>query len=83
MFSTLPIGATKESSCLNFTKIKGDNEFVMRTRAKLGIKAAGARIMENSEGYALREAQNSYSRFFAPEKRTLRQKNAYFGDVSQ
>ncbi len=60
----------------------GDNEFVMRTKAKLGIKAIGRRIMENSEGYELREAQNSYSRLFAPEKLMLRQKNAYLWNAS-
>ena len=60
----------------------GDEEFVMGTKAKLGIKAIGRRKMENREGYELRESQNSYSRLFAPEKRTLRQENAYLWDVS-
>jgi hypothetical protein len=60
----------------------GDNEFVRRTKAKLGIKAMGRRIMENSEGHELRDAQNSYNRLFAPEKRTLRQKNTYLWNVS-
>ena len=59
----------------------GDEGFVMGTKAKLGIKAIGRRIIENSAGYELREGQNSYNRLFAPEKRTLRQKNAYLWNV--
>ncbi len=61
----------------------GDEEFVMGTKAKLGIKAIGRRKMENREGYELREAQNSYNRIFTPEKRMLRQKNTYLWNISQ
>ena len=35
----------------------GDNEFVMETKAKLGAKAMGRRVLEHNEGYELRRSQ--------------------------
>jgi hypothetical protein len=43
-------------------------EFVMETKAKLGAKAMGRRVLENNEGYELRESQGPYNHVFALEK---------------
>ena len=42
----------------------GDEEFVMRTKAKLGVKAIGRRGVKNVGGYELEESQSPYMRFF-------------------
>ena len=44
---------------------------VVETKAKLGAKAIGRRILENIEGYELRETQNSYNHVLVPEKCSL------------
>jgi len=60
----------------------GDKEFVMETKAKLGVKAIGCRELENNEGYELKESQNPYNRVFDPEKCSLRLKNDHIWQVS-
>ena len=60
----------------------GDKEFVMRTKAKLGARAVGRTVLENKEGFELKEAQSPYNRVFAPEKYSLRLKNEHFWQVS-
>ena len=54
----------------------------METKAKLGAKAMGRRVLENKEGYELRESQSPYNPIFAPEKYSLRLKNAHFWQIS-
>jgi len=60
----------------------GDKDFVMRTKAKLGAKAIGRRVMENIEGYELKERQSPYNRVFDPEKCSLSLKNDHLWNVS-
>jgi REP-associated tyrosine transposase len=60
----------------------GDKEFVMETKAKLGAKAMGRKMLENNEGYELRESQSSYNHVFAPEKCSLRLKNDHLWQFS-
>jgi len=60
----------------------GDKEFVMKTKAKLGARAVGRTVLENKEGFELKEAQSPYNRVFAPEKYSLRLKNEHFWQVS-
>ena len=42
-----------------------DKEFVMVTKAKLGAKAMGRKLLENNESYELRELQSPYNHFGA------------------
>jgi len=56
----------------------GDEDFISRTKASLGAKAVGRKLMENSAGYELKELQAAYNRDFTAEKCALRFKNEYF-----
>jgi putative transposase len=56
----------------------GSKEFVEATQEKLGIRAKGRRVVEENGIYELKEPQSSYGNVFGPEKRGLREKNAYF-----
>jgi len=53
----------------------------MKTNAKLAAKAMGRRVLENNEGYELRESQGSYNHVFTPEKCSLSLKNNHFWQV--
>ena len=55
----------------------GDMDFVLQTKAKLGAKGIGRKVMENEEGFELKESQESYRRLFTPEKSALSLKNTY------
>ena len=56
----------------------GDKEFVLDTKAKLGAKAGGRKILADNENFELRESQIPYSPLFAPEKCALSSENSYF-----
>jgi putative transposase len=60
----------------------GDKEFVMETKANLGVKAIGRGELENDEGYELKEPQSPYNHVFDPEKCRLRLKNDHIWQVS-
>ncbi len=60
----------------------GDKEFVLETKAKLGAKAVGRKVMGENGNYELRESQIPYSRLFTPEKSTLSSENRYFWNQS-
>jgi hypothetical protein len=54
----------------------------MERKAKLGAKAIGRRELKNNEGYELKEPQSPYTRFFDPEKCSLRLENDCIWQVS-
>jgi hypothetical protein len=60
----------------------GEMDFVLATKAKLGAKGIGRKVIENSAGFELKEFQEPYSPVFGHEKRALSQNNGYFWDVS-
>jgi hypothetical protein len=59
----------------------GDENFVTRTKAKLGAMAIGRRVVENREGFELKEPQLAYNDVFSPKKGLLRPINTYFWQV--
>ena len=75
------IGLARPLKLLEYLSV-GDKEFVMETKAKLGAKAIGRGVLENNEGYELKEPQRPYNRVFDPEKCGLRLKNDHIGQVS-
>ena len=59
----------------------GSESFVEEIKRELGAKAKGRRMLENEEGYELREAAASYRAVFAGENGALRPENTHFWDV--
>ncbi len=59
----------------------GAKDFVMETKAKLGVKVMGRGALENNEGHEFREFRSPYNHVFAPEKGYLRLKNDHFGQI--
>jgi len=48
----------------------------------LGFKAKGRNVIEDSEGYQLREGAVHYMALFGAEKDDIAPENAYFWDVN-
>ena len=60
----------------------GSEAFVRDTKAKLGIKAVGRKIMGNDETYELRESADPYNAIIDGKNSGLRQQNTFFWDDS-
>ena len=60
----------------------GDMDFVLATKAKLGARGIGRKVIESNVGFELNEPQEPYRPVFDPEKGPLSPNNAFFGDVS-
>jgi len=54
----------------------GDEDFIVSTKEKLGVKAIGRKPIETGSGFVLREPENSYSHLFAHEKDNISHKNS-------
>ncbi|MBA3031088.1 MAG: hypothetical protein FP816_20060 [Desulfobacteraceae bacterium] len=57
-------------------------DFVLTTKAKLGAKGIGRKVIENDIGFELKGPQEPYMSVFDPEKAPLSPNNAYFWHVS-
>jgi hypothetical protein len=55
----------------------GDMDFVLKTKAELGAKGIGRKIIENNTGFELREPQEPYTPVFDPQNISLSSENAY------
>ena len=60
----------------------GDEEFILSTKAKLGVKATGRKPNETDSGFKLKEPSIPYNHLFAHEKDVLSLKNSYNWDLS-
>jgi putative transposase len=61
----------------------GSEEFVEKTKAKLGIRAAGRKVIETKEQFELREPVLSYMTDFGPKNVNIGPKNTYFWNICQ
>ena len=59
----------------------GDMDFVLKTKSKLGAKGIGRKIIENNNGFELREPQAPYNPVFDPENISLTSENTYIWDA--
>ena len=60
----------------------GDMDFVLATKAILGAKGIGRKVIENDIGFELKESQEPYRPVFDPEKGPLSPNNTYLWDDS-
>jgi hypothetical protein len=56
----------------------GTKSFVEKVKDKLGVRAIGRRVVENIEGYELKEPEGSYRSRFGDKMGTLCHENAYY-----
>ena len=59
----------------------GDKGFVLKTKSKLGAKGIGRKIIENDNGFELREHQEPYNPVFDLENIALSPENTYLWDA--
>jgi REP element-mobilizing transposase RayT len=55
----------------------GEMDFVLTAKSKLGAKGIGRKIIENNNGFELREPQEPYNPVFDPENIALSTENTY------
>jgi len=58
----------------------GSERFVEKMKELLGFRARGRNVMEQGEGYHLREGAAPYSNVFKAEKNDIGIENAHFWD---
>jgi hypothetical protein len=75
-------GSNKREAKWSESIAVGDKEFVLETKARLGVKAVGRKISGKNRNYELREPQIPYSPLFPLEKCGISSENSYFWDVS-
>ena len=61
----------------------GGKSFIETTKEELGILAKGRKILENDEGFQLREETESYIANFDAKNDDIGAKNAYFLGINQ
>ena len=59
----------------------GDMDFVLATKARLGARGIGRKVIESNVGFELKDPQEPCRLVFDPEMRSLSPNNAYFWDV--
>ncbi len=59
----------------------GSEDFVHRTRQRLGIKVKGRKIVEKGGGFTLREPTSDYGLYSGPENSPIVSENRYLWDV--
>ena len=59
----------------------GSEEFIAKTRAKLGIRAKGRRVRGHEEAYELREPSALYRSYFGVKNADIGPKNTYYWKV--
>ncbi len=59
----------------------GGEDFVRRTRQRMGIKVKGHKIVEKSGAFTLRELMSDYGLYSGPENNPIVPENRYLWDV--
>jgi len=59
----------------------GSRSFIENVKALLGFRAKGRAVIEDNEGYQLREESADYKALFMAEKDDIGPENTYFWDV--
>jgi len=77
----LKTGSNKRNAQWTESIAVGNKDFVMETKARLGVKGEGRKITGENCQYKLRGPQNLYSTLFTYEKCGLSDENSYFWDV--
>lgn len=60
----------------------GSKSFIEKVKALLGIKAKGRNVIEEGEGYHLREEATPYTALLRAEKDDMGPENTYFWEIS-
>ena len=59
----------------------GSEEFVRRTRQRIGIKVKGRKVVEKGGAFTLREPMSDYGLYSGPENSPIVPENRYLWDV--
>jgi hypothetical protein len=59
----------------------GSEDFLRRTRQRIGIKIKGRKVVEKGGAYTLREPMSDYGLYSGPENSSIVPENRYLWDV--
>ena len=59
----------------------GSEDFVRRTRQRMGIKVKGRKVVEKGGAFTLREPMSDYGLYSGPENSPIVPENRYLWDV--
>ncbi len=59
----------------------GSEDFVRRTRQRIGIKVKGRKVVEKGGAFTLREPMSDYGQYSGPENNPIVPENRYLWDI--